>query len=43
MNGRLNLIVSVTPEELTRALARGTLVIPLDRASCFGEIGRAHV
>ena len=36
MNGRLNLIVSVTPEELTRALARGTLVIPLDRASGFG-------
>jgi hypothetical protein len=34
--GRINLIVSVTREELARALARGTLVVPLDRAAGFG-------
>ena len=36
MEYRLNLVVSVTREELARALARGTLVIPLDRAAGFG-------
>jgi len=36
MAARISLIVSVTREELQRALARGTLVVPLDRASGFG-------
>lgn len=37
MAGLISIVVSVTREELARALARGTLVVPLDRASGFGE------
>ncbi|HET9148844.1 MAG TPA: hypothetical protein VFO61_00060 [Alphaproteobacteria bacterium] len=39
-NGNLSLIVSLTPEELARALQRGTLVIPLSRAA--GADGAEH-
>jgi hypothetical protein len=36
MDGLLTLLVSVTHEEMARALERGTLVVPLDRAAGFG-------
>jgi hypothetical protein len=36
-DGLLSLVVSVTPEELARALARGTLVVPLSRAVGLGD------
>lgn len=36
MDGLLTLLVSVTREEMARALERGTLVVPLDRAAGFG-------
>ena len=36
-DGRLSLVVSVTTEELTQALARGTLIVPLSRATGFGD------
>jgi hypothetical protein len=36
MTTHISLIVSVSREELARALARGTLVVPLDRAAGFG-------
>ena len=36
-DGRLNLVVSVTTEELAQALARGTLIVPLGRAAGIGD------
>lgn len=38
-DGRLSLVVSITPDELARALERGTLVVPLSRASSFAGAG----
>jgi hypothetical protein len=36
MDGLLTLLISVTREEMARALERGTLVVPLERAAGFG-------
>ena len=36
-DGRLSLVVSVTAEELAQALARGTLIVPLNRAAGIGD------
>jgi hypothetical protein len=38
MDGFLTLLVSVTHEEMARALERGTLVVPLNRAAGFGAL-----
>jgi hypothetical protein len=37
MDSRISLVVSVTRDELAQALARGILVVPLDRAAGFGD------
>jgi hypothetical protein len=41
MDGLLTLLVSVTREEMARALERGTLVVPLDRAAGLGALATA--
>ncbi|MGE5540409.1 MAG: hypothetical protein ACM30I_17465 [Gemmatimonas sp.] len=41
MDGRLSITVSVTPDELARALAKGVLVVPLARAAGFGAAAEA--